>query len=43
VGESGRPEAWLRFAATMLLIGGAANALYGVAGLVGDDTSCPTS
>ena len=29
--------AWLRFAAVALLVGAAANALYGVVGLLGDD------
>src|SRR5215207_2353387 len=38
---SARDEAWVRFAATMLLIGAAANALYGVVGLLGDDHLVP--
>jgi hypothetical protein len=32
-----RRAGWLRFAATMLLVGATANALYGIVGLVGDD------
>lgn len=36
-----RQDAWLRFAAAMLFIAAAANALYGVAGLVRDDHLVP--
>jgi hypothetical protein len=38
---SARQGAWLRFAAAMLFIGAAANALYGVAGLVRDEHLVP--
>jgi len=36
-----RRDGWLRFVTAMLLIGAAANAVYGVAGLVKDDHLVP--
>jgi hypothetical protein len=39
--QASRRDGWLRFAATMLLVGATANALYGIVGLTGDDHFVP--